>query len=399
MKYKLFTLFVFLISFNVQFFAQIKYEKGFIIDKDNSKIECYIKNSDTKNNPKSVQYKILENSSEIEKLDINEVKEFSIGEKIKYKRKVIKIDKSRNGPYSRLSTKMNSEYVSDTVLLKVLIEGNVTLYKYEEHQLVRFFYEKKNEAIVPLDYKVYKVGNNKIGKNKRYKQQLTLEFTCKESLTSDKVEYTTRDLTNYFKKYYSCVNENYTNYSPSKYRPKIKIGIRYELMYASTELYYNKELEADFGNNIINQYGLSIEYILPFRKNKWRIYFEPSYQKYTETTRSEDNFFAGDIELKYSSIEMPIGIRYYMFISDNSKVFVDVAYLTDFFSKTRAKYINNEFLQSEEVLGNISIGVGYSFNRYSISFRHKRKKNLAGNSGGWITEHKGNSLVLKVDLF
>jgi len=388
-----------LVFLNIKANAQIKFEKGYVIDKNDVRIICFIKSLEPKNTPKSLRYKLSESSSDSKKLTLTDFKEFGIGEKVKYKKKAVKIDKSKSGPISNLSNKMNSEYISDTLLLKVLIDGKVSLYKYEEYNLIRFFYEKETEPIEQLDFKEYKTSKNKIGVNERYKQQLTLYFNCENLLNTDTVDYNERDLIKYFEDYYNCSGGGReVKYFRSKNKGSVKFGIKYEAMLASTKLIYNDNLQANFGNNLVNSYGLFVEFVMPFRKNKWSFFIEPSYQTFAEETEAVMDLFSGAISLKYSSIELPVGVRYYMFLTEDSRFYLNTAYLIDLFSKTNAMYINNEFIDSNEVLGNLSFGLGYSFKRFSLEYRHKRKKNLAGNSAGWLAHHKGNSLILRLSI-
>ena len=58
-------------------FSQINFEKGYIIDKNNNKSECLIKNKDWLGNPTEFEYKLNQNS-EIIIGNLNSIKDFLI---------------------------------------------------------------------------------------------------------------------------------------------------------------------------------------------------------------------------------------------------------------------------------------------------------------------------------
>lgn len=70
------TLFLFLFSFSL--FAQVTYEKGYIIDNTGEKINCFIRNLDWSNNPVDIQYRLNENSETIT-ANVSSIKAFMIG--------------------------------------------------------------------------------------------------------------------------------------------------------------------------------------------------------------------------------------------------------------------------------------------------------------------------------
>jgi hypothetical protein len=66
---------LFLITFHT--LSQTNYEKGYIVNNTNERIECYIKNEDWVFNPKKIEYKLFPESS-VEFGDIINLKEFGL---------------------------------------------------------------------------------------------------------------------------------------------------------------------------------------------------------------------------------------------------------------------------------------------------------------------------------
>ena len=66
-----------ILAFGINGYSQIIFEKGYLINNSNEKIECLIKNNDWKNNPETFEYKLSENS-EPAIADVKSAKEFGI---------------------------------------------------------------------------------------------------------------------------------------------------------------------------------------------------------------------------------------------------------------------------------------------------------------------------------
>ena len=129
---------VFLLSITIQ--AQIRFEQGYLIDNNNQKQVVLIKNVDWLNNPKSIEYKNNE-TSKVEIATINQVKEFGIDNQSKYVRADVKIDRSSED-LDKISSNEEPDFKEEKLFLKVLIEGDASLYGYNDYNLKRFFYKK-----------------------------------------------------------------------------------------------------------------------------------------------------------------------------------------------------------------------------------------------------------------
>ena len=143
------TIFIFL--FTISIHAQIRFEQGYIIDNNNQRQDVLIKNIDWLNNPKSIEYKNDE-TSKIEIATINQIKEFGVDNQSKYVRVDVKIDRSSED-LAKISSIQEPEFKEETLFLKVLIEGEASLYDYVDYNLKRFFYKKNNGEIEQLIYK------------------------------------------------------------------------------------------------------------------------------------------------------------------------------------------------------------------------------------------------------
>lgn len=131
---------------SVSAIGQINFEKGYFINNNNQRIECLIKNADWKNNPTEFEYKTSA-LAESEKGTLNSVKEFGVTGFSRYVRVDTKIDLSTTD-VNTLSKTRDPEWSQQIMFLKVLVEGNASLYYYEKNGLIRFFYSTAADTIV-----------------------------------------------------------------------------------------------------------------------------------------------------------------------------------------------------------------------------------------------------------
>jgi len=389
--------------------GQITFKNGYFIDNTGNKINCKIKDKDEKYTPTGFTY-MLESNSKKYVRGLENTQEFRLNEGVKYIRAKVGIDKSKSH-LSKLKNTMNMEYEEEIVFLKVLLEGESSLYEYKKAGFERYFYKLGDEPIRQLDYKKYKVGNASIRENNRYRQQLKLEMSCELSNKSiESLEYKKKDLVKFFKDYNVCINSSFELYDNKEKQKKINIGIRYEGMFSRNTLFFRADELLDFENKLVSQFGLSFEYIMPFNRNKWRFFMEPSYYKYeSENSLIVEYDFNPDIEYTYRlenrAIELPLGVRYYMFLSKEMQLFLGAGYYLDIYSRTEINETATTFLQTDnqsysgkQSIGNVFAGFGIQYNRFSVDYRYKRGKDFAVNTTGWFTAYKGSSISIRINL-
>ncbi|MBE2273905.1 MAG: tRNA modification GTPase, partial [Flavobacteriales bacterium] len=142
-------------------------------------------------------------------------------------------------------------------------------------------------------------------------------------------------------------------------------------------------------------------------KNKFAIIVEPTYQYYkSEATFDDSSLIGGKVIVKadYSSIELPIGIRYYMYLNTDSKLFVNAVYIIDFslgksIEMTRADgspYLSYD-LRSQPSLG---FGIGYKYkDKYGIELRTHSKRRITSDYLMTSTNYQTTSIVFSYNLF
>lgn len=408
MKRQLLVLLTTILSFNC--YSQITFEEGYYIDNTNQKINCLIKNIDWANNPTEFQYKLSANSEPITQT-LSSVKEFGINNVSKYVKRSVKIDRSSD-KINHISIYKNPEFKDEELFLKVLVEGKTTLYQYIDGNLTRYFYEKNDSNIEQLIFKLYKKNVNKIYENNRYKQQLWMEFKCPKFTMSkiERLNYAKKDLVNFFVEYNNCNDQEYVNFEAKQKRDLFNLTIRPRLNSSSLtiENSVSSSRNTDFDNEMGVSLGIEAEYIFPFNKNKWSFIIEPSYQNYKSEKTTETENISGGVtiaNIDYQSIEVPIGVRHYFFLNNNSKIFVNASYVFDFYSKSPIEFTRKDgsslYSLNIETRNNTAYGVGYNYKKYSIELRYQSPRKILDdfNYYNWSSKYKSISIILGYSIF
>lgn len=381
-------------------YGQINYEKGYIITNSGNKIEAYIRNSMNIQKEGEFTYRLTE-KGETQKIGVAEVQEFGIGDNIKFLSRTVKIDQSSSNQKD-LDEGADPEYIEDRVFLQVLVDGEASLYFYKSNNH-RFFYNISGDNdIQPLVYKKYLIDGSKIQENNAYRRQLYDDLKCnfKEPLALQDIDYKRKDLIDFFIAYNDCQGSAYEDLSTSDSEFKVNLNIRPGANFNDFELTLGRETGRvrQFGESTAVGFriGIETELLLPFNRNKWGIFVEPSFQQFS----FEYNNYQLSAKADLSSIEIPAGVRYYMFLNDESKIFLNAAIVSvfDLQSEIDIEFSPNAELSNEAFLTG---GVGFKFmDKYSAEFRVNAQRNVfKAPNETWFSEFRTMSLILGYTIF
>lgn len=373
-------------------FSQRKFKKAYFIDNDNKRTECLIKQEEWGSNPTQFKYKLTE-SSNVLTGTIKFIKEFEISNQVKYKRVSVEIDRSSKHR-DKLSYDKEPNFIKETLFLKSLIEGEASLYSYRSNNLFRFFYSTKNVDLQQLIIKTYKASNPETGlvdikTNKAFQKQLWDNLKSENINVTDirKTSYRTGDLVKIFKKYNLSKNSNYTNFNKNSSKNILNLNIRPGANFSSIKFEKENEFypEANFGSKVNFRMGIELEWILPFYNNKWSLFLEPTYVS-SFTEEKEIVYITAPLtsinstaKIEYQKIEIPIGIRHYFSLNENSKLFItgSIVFNNSFESSTGFKDRDFPSFDFNPKNNNIAIGVGYKHKKFGVELRYSSKNNIA----------------------
>lgn len=397
------------IIFSIKGYSQVKFENGYFINNANQRTNCLIKNVDWKNNPTKFEYKLTENSKS-QTTDIKYIREFGVSN-LKYQRFLVKIDLSSN-KLDDLNYVTNPKFTEETLFLKLLLEGNSSLYLYEDTNLRRYFYNVNELKITQLVYKKHLIaGNSKIGENKQYQQQLWNNLKC-ENITPENIKsvrYTEKDLVKFFTKQNNCNNSSVKVFEKKDKKGLFNLNIRLGVNFSSLSIDRagngNYRGDFDYKNQQGFRPGIEVEYILPFNKNKWALVFESSYQKFKGSYESTD-FTESRYEfanVNYSTLDLLFGVRHYFFLNNKSKLFLTGSYVAGIpLGSSSLDYKGQHQVGRTIELNtryNPSVGFGYNYHKLSFELKYDLSTTIIDKRYAWSSSYNSFSIILGYNLF
>lgn len=374
--------------------AQINYEPGYFIENGN-KTQCLIKNLAWKNNPASFEYKLNE-TDEAKTKTISTVSEFNVNESYKFVKVTTNIDRSETN-LDRLDNTKEPKWKNETLFLKVLIEGKISLYMYEENNLIRYFTANGDLNLVQqLVFKEYHADGG-IAQNNYFRQQLYNQMRDGGLAMSrfENLKYKKDDLVKLFTEYNGGSTKKMTNLSEKQNKSKVSLRFTPGMTISSLEIFNSmSKYDFDFGSKVSYRIGADLEYTLPFNNNKWSLFLDPNYQSYENDGKNGSM----NMEVSYKFIEIPMGVRHYMYLSDKSRLFADAAYIASVnlgdnyvkYGETKLDVGNNSAL---------ALGIGYGYQKYSIEARYAFKHGILDNYVSWGSNFSSISIILGYKLF
>lgn len=393
---------LFLLLFICNFNAQIKYEPGYFIDNTNLKKEVLIKNEGWKNNPEKFEYK-NDNSSEAKTLTINNVKEFGVNDKQRFIRKTVSIDLSSE-EINRLTYDKEINFKEKTIFLNYVIQGKASLLSYQDGDIKKYFYMIDENEPKQLIYKLFLINESQISYNKEYQNQIKENLIC-DNITSSEIfqaKYNQNDFSKLFTKYNSCSNNQTINYKEKRNnKDAFNLSITPGIVFSSLDLVspYNKDNYVDFGSKTLFRIGVELEYVLPFNRNKWALFAEPNFQYFKDEKTIEIYEQTRERSIDYKNIQIPLGIRHYFFLNDNSKIFLNGALAVNVPIKSDIKFSNDPNASKIAIGAPIILGAGYKYNnKFGIELRYS-KQTLLRNYISMESNYSNFSVILGYNLF
>lgn len=377
--------------------GQIKFEKGYFINRDNQRIECLIKNLDWKDNPKEFSFKRNE-SDKPEKVNLNTVREVGINDCCKFIYANVKIDRSTT-PISGVKDQTASVFTRENLFLKVLLEGKASLYGYTDGKIQRYFYTLNDTVVTPLIYKEVHNGSE-ILKNTDFRQQLWQIFK-NPNYSQDQIKrinYTLVELKAFFKNYNENLGVTVTEQISPKKKSYLNLKITPGINSSSaslTAIERTQRPQLSFDGNLSFRIGLEAELILPFDNYRWGILFEPAFQSYKAEAKGE----IVSASLAYQSVEFPVGLRHHFYLSDDARFFLNGFYVPGFGVNMNSKveYTDPDGIKSTLKIapsGNFAFGGGFEYKQFCLEARYYAKKEILSGSKIESSEYNRFSVIL-----
>ncbi|MFK8103255.1 MAG: hypothetical protein AB8G15_12045 [Saprospiraceae bacterium] len=411
-------------------FAKEKFLEGYYINDDNERIAGFIQKEVFIDNPTQFYYKSSKTAQK-ELMTLITVKEFGIGEEIRYQRFKVKMDESINKVTKEKWSK-NPDLIEKDVFLKVIIDAKASLFYYEKDRAKKFFYTIDGGEPEQLIYSMYRYQTDVLRKNNQYQQQLWNKLKCSAWTPKDlsQLKYLKSKLVKLFKSYNeNCGGGEMTLYKGQIKNKAINVTLKPRLTTSSFETVVKAK---NTGSQTIDlptksslQIGVELECMPRFHGQRFSIFAELVYRSYqAEITTNTDYIYydvndlpifesaEATIEVKYQGLEIPLGIRYRFISREKFKLFATAAYGFDIpVEQTRTiistsetpQLRRNRFFRPRRTN---YLGLGATFlNRYSVEFRYRRKESLSMRgerifgSGSWRHSFHTSEFIFGYRIF
>jgi hypothetical protein len=324
-----------------------------------------------------------------------QIREFGLDGISKYQRFTIDVDTSSTD-LDRLSKNSVPEFREEEAILKVLIEGSISLFYYSDGDRTFYYSRTTTGSIDQLIYKQYMI-DDKVGTSNFFRAQLRSLLKCDRLPPSqfNQLAYTQSALIRLFEKYYSCRREKYTNYEDANRREAFHLTIRPGVNISSlgVQSENNPLRNTEFPTEVTYRLGLEAEYVFPFRNNQWSILIEPSYQYYQSDKQTQLGYATVD----FAAIDLSIGVRYSILSGEQSTVFFNghSTFSHVFDSHSKIMYENDFQAFTFRALNRLSAGLGYRYlGRYNVELRYHLRQNILIDYIGFDSQYRMISFIL-----
>src|SRR5579872_259513 len=317
--------------------AQIEYRPGYFIRNDSTKVSCLIKDYDWRNNPTGITWKSVATGTSAT-MDRDSILEFGVGNAV-FRRFEIDVDVSA-GENDDPGNSPLPTFQRETVLLKLLVQGRASLYRYSNKGLTLFYMVVNNPTPQPLVYKQFLSQSNLELTNTGYITQLQDSLRCTAPGFPDPaaVRYEERSLVRFFVAFNNCTHSAVTDYSAktsgSPVHPSIRAGIDLTSLTLDDQTGSVDE-QKNLGNKLSFRIGAELEIPLNFNRNKWAVVVEPAYRYYSAQTAEGSSGF----QVNYRAIQLGIGGRYYLFSGPSSRWLLTGLLVADFPVNSSVEYL------------------------------------------------------------
>ncbi len=392
-------LIVMLLSMIVQ--AQKRFQKGFYVDNQNVKHECFIKNNNWFNSPEMIEIKTDSLSKTTSEISIDRMKEFVINGKVKY------IRYKKNEIFDNNIINNYKLPTFNYVMLKELVLGNPSLYSLQDTR-VYFFSKKEGENPQFLEYFN---GNetifNEFTSNDNYKIKIINDFGIiqpEDIKKIEKLQYYDQELIAFFNYLNKNKNENFVVVENNTSEDNSEISLIARIGYRRSNFKYtyfnpstNKVMFVDEFQNTAPRFGFLIGFRPSIANKKILIFADINYSNEKFIGYGEDD---RNYKVEFSHIQVPIGLSYSLIRKKDFDLFLSSAFVLDVISRKSFADINRFNIDGHlETGSNFEVGLGCGFKRFNIEVKNGFKKTLTPGKTTINFEHNYLDFILGYKLF
>ncbi|MBN8641338.1 MAG: hypothetical protein J0L86_05935 [Flavobacteriales bacterium] len=375
--------------------AQGNFQKGYYIDLNNVKHEGYIDDLNPHNCPSEIRFKVNLTDESFTVIDEKYIQEYTSNNNYKFQKFTIQFDSeltNNRNPYDIVHKLPVLE--TKTVLVKLLVEGNNSLYSAVIKDKT-FFYLKKKDIPEPiyLVYKKYIDGNREL-ENASFRGVLHNEFSVVDSSLTfqdfSELKYDQNVLIKLFERINSKDNSLIKNEVDNK-RNKLKFSLTVLLGYSFSNFETNIYQRNQNSSSSSPLVGFELSLGSPFDAKRFEFFGRFGAEKIdskiseTENYNLESTIVEKSVILSSLAISASIGPRYYFNLNNSSRIFIDTSFglttlsgdfeiqnaITRYINLANPTTVNNNYSIGLKNGIFLNFGVGYWFkNKFGLDLRY-----------------------------
>lgn len=274
----------------------------------------------------------------------------------------------------------DSVFVQKSLLLKVELEGEATLYSKQSGAEYTFYFSVPGRSTSELFYSQYVRNDGRVARDNKFREQLAKSLTCgSPNLTS--LKYEKEQLIRLFSAYNKCKQSEFRTYTgiPALSFKYLNIGLSvgtspYFIESTNTVLDTENARFADATPYI----EADIEYLIPSLNNRIGFFATGGYLNFSDSDQRTLLGASQNIRLEYQVIQSTIGVRGYWPVNNTFKLSAELGLGKDY---EVGKGISIDYEADDSgyqdftktrLTGHLTGGIGIAFfNRYIIQGKFK----------------------------
>lgn len=327
-----------------------------------------------------------------EKVPLESIDEFGVPNVYRMQRFEVDADLSVDR-YTKASPKAEGIFQKKSLFMESLVDGDASLYMYEDGYFTNYFYsvKSKNIPLTQLLHKDFVLASGEAGTNNKFRQQLFENVSCEGGKVSDftKRNYARKELVEVFNRYNTCKGGGSTEMKGSERGLAIKLAVfagysvnKYETVFDG------RSGSENFGSP---QGGFEVEALFPSKR--FSIFARVGFSKASAEAASSRRYSSTTVittnKLDMTYADLYLGPRYYVLSSQRNKLYVDAAAAlinpingkADIYSEANG-VASTDAAASFKLSANLgfAFAAGYIFNdKWGAEFRYNTTQNLLGD--------------------
>lgn len=229
-----------------------------------------------------------------------------------------------------------------------------------------------------MNYKKYIDDDNKVKEDNLFQRQLWDNFKCSGDKVSSfsKLRYKRRSIISVIVKYAKCNNLNIEVSKAEKINLKdlVNISPKIGVNFSGVTL-FPQPSSSEFKtktNTLSLTYGGEIEFFVPLLNKKIAVvgsFLKHEANKTFDYTNTDGTpHLSGDVNVDYQSTNISLGLRYYFYLNDDSRVFSSLSYSQDKISGN----FNYNSSQFNLKYADVNIDENDTYLTFGFGYKHKR---------------------------